>query len=504
MILYETVFPPTMLVTAVTLFILPIIRWIEEKTEVWVLKTYTSIIWSIVIWIVTILDFIDVKTSGDKSFYPHLPLTKNTIEFVVNEHNVMLALIIGFLFIAVMFYSTRYLKWETLLDDAGMYKLYYYFLMFACYLGMLTVIYSNDAFTLFVGWELMVLPGYALIASRPRKKASEAAVKYALLSSIGSIFFFYGVATLYEITGELNLTRIQNYLNEHPELATNTSTWQTITFIIIGIGVTAGFVGMQTWAPDVYGEAPSSISAFISGGFALAAVIVFEKLIINTFPPVQYQYADIFLWGGILTMSLGNLGAVYQKDIRRFLGYSSIAQRGYLLFGIGLLAKATDSVKAISQAVYAQAIAYLLLEGVLFLAVGNILYLHWFNVRTRDITILQGSAKPYKMTAITIAVSALGLAGIPPTMGFVSKLSLFLVAGLVNAPYLAVFFFAINSVISVLYYARFIRNLVFTEPSENLLKIKEKIPVSMNFALFLIITVTIIMTVKPVSWILIL
>ena len=495
----NTFIPPPIIWAIAILWLLPIARWLEAKLDYWKIKSYLSIIWSMTIIASIGWEYYIVEKYGEKHFYPVKNNDYRAIEFIETTTNLSLLFIITSVFLIVTIYSLKYLRWETLLDDEGTYKLYYYFLLYSSLIGAMIVILTNDIFTLFVGWEFMVLPGYALVALRPRAKATEAGIKYAIQSSIGSIFLLYGITTVYEIAGTFNLTLINKALTQR-NMASETITWIAISFILIGIGVTAGFIGMQTWIPDAYGEAPSSVGAFVSGTFALTSVVAIYKLIIETFHPATYNYAALLLWGGILSMTVGNLGAIKQKDIRRFLGYSSIAQRGYLLFGLGIVAHMTTQTQEIIKAVYAQGIAYAILEGGLFLAVGNLLYLYFPPFATRSLKILKGCAKNHTTTAFTIVICSLGLAGIPPTFGFVSKLMLVIAAGLSAIPVTALIIFALNSAISIIYYARYINNLVFTAPSEEIKKVKEKIPFSMNLSLAIIIIVSLILTIKPQIW----
>jgi len=497
--LSQTFIPPPIILAISMLWLLPIARWLEARLDYWKIKSYLSIIWSLAVLSSIGWEFYIVTQYGEKHFYPVSNPDYRAIEFIENTTNLSIIFVITSVFFVVTIYSLKYLRWETLLDDEGTYKLYYYFLLYSSLVGAMTVILTNDAFTLFVGWEFMVLPGYALVSLRPRAKATEAGIKYAIQSSIGSIFLLFGITVMYEISGTFNLTRINKALiqSNYPE---GTNTWLAISFIIIGIGVTAGFIGMQTWIPDAYGEAPSSVGAFVSGTFALASVVAIYKLIINVFEPSYYSYSSLLLWAGILSMTVGNLGAIKQKDIRRFLGYSSIAQRGYLLFGLGIITYSATQTEELLKAVYAQGIAYAVLEGGLFLAIGNLLYLYFPLFATRSVKILKGSAKNHTTTAFTIVLCSLGLAGIPPTFGFVSKLTLIVAAGISQIPLIAIIMFALNSAISILYYARYINNLVFTAPEEKIKQIKSEVPFSMNLSLAVIILVSLVLTIKPEIW----
>ena len=185
------------------------------------------------------------------------------------------------------------------------------------------------------------------------------------------------------------------------------------------------------------------------------------------------------------------------------MGYSSIAQRGYLLFGLGIVSMANLPITDTITAVYAQAIAYLILEGVLFITVGNLLYLYFQKMRTRDIRILEGGAKHLRITGFAIVLAGLGLSGIPPTFGFATKISLVIIAGIGDISPAAFGLFVMNSLISIYYYVTFVQRLVMKKPSEELKQNieRESLPITMNLTTFLLILLCILLSLKPDLWI---
>ncbi len=501
--MYNTLFMPLPLLLAIlTLWILPLIRIVESKFEIWSIKAYFMVIWSLLINISILYNLIFLENNTEIKYYPVKNPSYQTIELIINQKNMLLIFFISIIFTLVMIYSIKYLKWETLLSDRGDYKLYYYILMMVSFIGIQIVIISNDAFTIFVGWELMVLPGYALIAIRPKKEASEAGIKYAIISTIGSIFLLYGITLLYQLTGTFNITMIHDILSKNPGYSSNVLVWQSIAFILIGIGVTAGFIGMHTWAPDVYGAAPSNVGAFISGSFALTSVISIYKLVLYIFDPSIFNYGEILIFGGLCVMTVGNLGALSQLDIRRFLGYSSISQRGYLLFGLGVVADYNNGNLSWINAVYAQAIAFLFLEGILFISFGNILFVYYQKMQTRNINQLKGSANKLHLTAFAIILASLGLSGLPPTFGFVTKFSIIIISATSGINILYFGIFILNSMLSIFYYINFAQKLVLQKPSSELKSMKESnTPLSIKFTMFTLVLFCIILSIKPSVWI---
>ncbi len=494
----DLLFPISILYNALWLLILPILLHIEARLDRYGLKSIFSIIWAL--GLNFLLGYELMNFEGDQTFSPNFQGTmkRTSIEFKMTRTIYGLVFLVSILFTAIMFYSWRYMRWETLLDDGGAYKLYYYFLMFTSLLGFQVVLYSNDAFLLFFGWELMVVPGYALISIRPTRHAARAGISYAMISSIGSIFLLYGVALIYQLTGTFNLTIASSEISAM-QLETDISPILAVVTIIVGIGVTAGLIGLQTWIPDSYSAATSPVGAFVSGTFTLAALIGYKKLIFDLFPFVNYSW--IFILGGLATMTIGNFGGIVQRDVRRILAYSSIGQRGYILFGLGIIAggiyKGVDffSLKDPFIVVIIFGIAFTFLEGNLFLIIGKVLYVSHFKSRTRDIVKLRGSLAKTPHTALMMIISSFGLAGLPPTIGFSSKLLLLYAVGKSGVQWWIITIFLGNSVVALIYYLKLIRFLLFTKREDPL--DMSLTPNSVNIAILFVSTICVVLGLMP-------
>ncbi len=494
-------FPVSIAMTALWLLILPIIRSIEDRINYYDLKAILSIGWAIFITSIMGYEFINLNSS-----YIISPDFKgmrilDVVEFRVSKSLLFVGLLVSFLFTIIIFYSLRYLRWETLLDDFGTYKLYYYFLFFSSYLGFQVVLFANDAFLLFVGWEMMVVPGYALVSIKPSKGSAEAGFKYAIISSIGSVFLLYGISILYQITGTFNLDVIKSKVSITQSLSQDLSTWLAIVFILIGLGVTAGFIGFHTWIPDAYGSATSPVGAFISGTFTIASTFALVKLVINVFSPNNYNYSMILIYGGLLTMSIGNLSAIQQYGVRRILGYSSIAQRGYILFGLGIVSyiiMKEHSYYTLDHGfgvIYMYALSFAFLEGTLFLIVGKILYGTQLVTKSRDMRDLRGALVNNPKTALMTIISALGLAGIPPSFGFISKILLVMTTGQSGINNIIIALFLLNSAVSLVYYLRIIKYLLFTQPRE---KFDMSVtPKTVSIAIFFVSVISVTLGIFP-------
>ncbi len=492
--------PLSVLTTAIWLLILPIVMHLEIRFDVFSIKGTLSIVVALVINFVLGYELYthdaDVILSPD--FAGVVP--SRLVEFSLTRLNLTTAFFSSVLFTAIIFYSWKYMRWETLLDDNGTYKLYYYFLMFTSFMGFQVIVFSNDAFLLFFGWEMMVVPGYALVAIRPTRHAARASYSYAIISSIGSIFMLYGISMIYQLTGTFNLD-IAATMIASADLSRDFSAWFAIVMITIGVGVTAGFIGFQTWIPDAYSAATSPVGGFVSGTFTIAALFAYNNLILRLFSPVVFDYSWLFIVGGLATMTVGNFGAIVQRDVRRILGYSSIGQRGYVLFGFGLVSLATSAgtdllglTEPMVVVIYFT-IGFTFLEGNLFLIIGKVLYVAQFEVNSRDIIDLRGSLSNTPHTAMMMILSALGLAGIPPTIGFSTKIMLLFIAGESGVDWWLILLFLLNSIIALIYYSNLLRILLFTKREDPLdMSIS---PGTVNTAIFLVSIICILLGLAP-------
>ena len=492
--------PLPILLNAGWIFILPLIMHLEIKLDNFSIKGVLSIFAALVINVV--LGYQVLNFSKEKIISPDFSgaLPRHLVEFAITRTNLATAFFVSVLFTAIIFYSWRYMRWETLLDDDGTYKLYYYFLMSTSFLGFQVIVFSNDAFLLFFGWEMMVVPGYALIAIRPTKHAARASYSYAVVSSLGSIFLLYGISMIYQITGTFNLDIAATTIRAG-DYSKDLSSWMAILLITIGVGVTAGFIGFQTWIPDAYSAATSPVGAFVSGTFTIASVFAYVNLIFRIFPSAIFGYSWIFIVGGLATMTVGNFGGIVQRDVRRILGYSSIAQRGYILFGFGVISIGQSSginfygiVNSMSVIVIF-AIGFSFLEANLFMIIGKVLYVAQFDVNSRDIYDLRGSLSNTPHTAMMFILSALGLAGIPPTIGFTTKILLLLTAGKAGIEWWIILLFLLNSVVALIYYTNLLRIMLFTKREDPL--DMSLSPGTVNTAIFLVSIFCILLGLAP-------
>ncbi len=354
--------------------------------------------------------------------------------------------VLGFL---VALYSISYMENESRLTE-------FYTLMTFMMAGMTGVVMAGDMFTLFVFWELMGLSSYVLVAFlKSRWGPIEAGFKYLVMSATASAFLILSMAIIYGMTGTLNFAYIADSLRGAPA-----SPWIIALFstLVVGFGVKSAIVPLHTWLPDAHPEAPSPISALLSGIVIETGLYALARVLFLTFDPGMFKLPIAFL--AVLTMTLANVMALLQSDIKRLLAYSSIAQIGYML--VGLAAGTTYGFMALFLHIFNHS----MMKGMAFLASGSIVH----ETGTRDINSLRGIGKMMPVTSLSLFIALLGLGGVPGTNGFISKYHLFSAAFGSGLGWLGIMG-VLNSALSMAYYIR-IMQVLLASPKEGL-KAKE-------------------------------
>ena len=380
-------------------------------------------------------------------------LTSFSAGFRIDMLSVFMAAIsIGLgLFVAV--YSIKDME-----NDTG--TLLFYTLLTAMISGMVGVAFAGDLFTLYVFWELMCVSSYVLVAFRKTEwEPIEAGVKYLIMSAAGSATLLLGMSLLYGITGTLNFQGLASALT-----AAKQNVWLSMSFLLIltGFGVKAAIVPLHTWLPDTYSAAPTSVSALLSGAVTETGVYALARTLFSAFLAFQVQWSLVLAVLSIVTMTLGNITALLQKDVKRLLAYSSIAQVGYMLVGLAV------GTQLGLTGTFLQILNHALMKGTAFLCIGAIIY----RTGTRQLDEIAGVGRKMPLTLIIFAISLFALTGMPPLNGFVSELTLFTSAVQANMAWLGIAII-LNSILSAAYYLQVIRFLVRPGMSEKLEKVKE-------------------------------
>jgi proton-translocating NADH-quinone oxidoreductase chain N len=376
---------------------------------------------------------------------------------VISRLSIYVSAIAILLCIVTSVYTLAYLSKS---GNAAMF----YALTLLLAVSIIGVTISGDLLTLFIFWEAMSVSAYALVAFQKRNwEAIEATIKYLLLSGVGSLTALYGIALLYEITGTLNIQSLTPLVAQ-PSIPIALS----LVFILAGFGVEAAIAPMHTWLPDAHPAAPSPMSALLSGIIIEIGSFVFIRILGSAFTGPLYvaflrPLISIF---AIATMFIGNLSALHQDDLKRLLAYSSIAQVGYILFGISTFTAAGFSASLFHIWNHA------LLKSLFFLLAGIVTYL----IGTRSLTSMAGIGRRYPLFAALIGMNALAMTGVPPFGMFWSEFLIALSAlGLKSALMTAgVALMLVNVLISIVYYFRAIRIMIFSQPSEYLLTVQPK------------------------------
>lgn len=318
---------------------------------------------------------------------------------------------------------------------------YFAFILFAA-VGMMIMAGSMDLITIYVGLELMAISMYVLVGIyRTEPLSNEAAMKYFLLGLLATAFLLYGISFAYGFFGTTNLVLIKDVLQNSG--AGNSGYVLAMILLAAAFGFKIAAVPFHMWTPDVYQGAPIPVAAFISVGPKLAAFAVLGRVFIYSLSALKAEWAIIFTVISLLTMTVGNVAAIAQTDMKRMLAYSSIAHAGYCLIGI-------VSGDMVSVLFY--------LGGYLFMNVGVfsvIIFLNKNGISGPELDDFSGLNERYPGIALLASIFLLSLAGVPPTAGFVGKFYVFMAAVKSNYIFLAVAG-VLNSVIALYYYLRVI------------------------------------------------
>lgn len=337
----------------------------------------------------------------------------------------------------------------------------YYSLLIGLTLGMVLMAGASNLLMMYLAVELSSIASYVLSGyTREARDSSEASLKYVIYGSVSSGLMLYGMSILYGITGSLDLYAINTALAA--------GGYSNFGLMIAGILIVAGFgykisaVPFHFWTPDVYEGAPITITAFLSvaskaGGFALMIRffnVVFVDESVTSLPEGAWASLTGFEWHhllaalSVLTMTLGNLVALWQNNLKRLLAYSSIAHAGYMLMGVVVLNN--EGLAAI--------LVYFVVYLFMNLGAFYIVMLVANKTGSEDIEEYKGIGPKAPFVMVALAIFLVSLTGLPPTAGFIGKLYLF--AALLNNGWVWLAIVgAINSVISLYYYVRIFRNM---------------------------------------------
>ncbi len=372
----------------------------------------------------------------------------------------------------------------------------FYALILIATVGMSLVSTASDLLIIFVGVEMVSIPSYAMVAlKRHDARAAEAAVKYVIIGGLSSGLTVYGISMLFGLSGSTNIAEIAGYIGAEGYTAALVI---AIVTMIAGYGFKIAAVPFHSWAPDVYEGAATPVTIFLSTGSKKMGLVVFIKIFFVMFVAVQalqsglvegVQY--IFAIIAAVTMTIGNIVAIVQTNVKRMLAYSSIAQAGYMLIALAVMSQwaLTGTIYYMFVHVFMKAGAFVVVAALISAGVGETL---------KD---YRGIAKRAPLLSALMLLFLFSLAGIPPLGGFTAKFFLFSAAivpvpgGEISFQWLWLAFVAIlNSAISLYYYAKVIKAM-YIEKGDTEERIK--IPTTFTVVAILCVIGVILLGVYP-------
>lgn len=362
--------------------------------------------------------------------------------------------------------------------------------------GMCFVATADNLLTIFVGVEMVSIPSYVMVAlKRHDSRAAEAAIKYVIIGGLSSGLTVYGISMLFGLSGSTDIATIATFIGANGYSA---ALLIGIVTMIAGYGFKIAAVPFHMWAPDVYEGAPTSVSIFLSTGSKKMGIVVFLKVFFVIFVTVQATQSGLtegvqYLFAIIaaITMTVGNVVAIAQNNVKRMLAYSSVAQAGYLLIALAVMSEwaVASSIYYMFVHVFMKGGAFIVVAALITTGVGETL---------RD---YRGLAKRAPLLAAMMLIFLFSLAGIPPLGGFTGKFFLFS-AAVVEGPGLAVtsqwiwlaFVAVINSAISLYYYTRVIKAM-YVDKGETEERIK--VPATFTVVALMCVIAVIVLGVYP-------
>jgi NADH-quinone oxidoreductase subunit N len=361
----------------------------------------------------------------------------------------------------------------------------YYALIFFATLGMMLMAAGTHLITIFLGLETMSISIYVLAGMiREDRRSVEAALKYFLLGAFATGFLLYGIALIYGATGSLYLKDVAAYIASK-NLLRSPMLLMSLVFLTIGFGFKVASVPFHMWTPDVYEGAPTSITAFMATGVKAAAFAAFVRVFFSALPGFRPDWTSVMWLIAVATMTLGNIVAISQTNIKRMLAYSSIAHAGYILVAF----VAGNDLGTSGILFYLMAYA--------FMNIGAFTCVILLGKKGEENTLINdyaGIGFKYPLLAASMTIFLLSMAGIPPLGGFMAKFYVFSAAVKSKFYWLAILG-VLNSAVSVYYYLR-VTVLMYFRESEREITGLQFSPASV-FALVLAVIGTLYMGIFP-------
>ncbi|MBA3063791.1 MAG: NADH/ubiquinone/plastoquinone (complex I), partial [Atribacteria sp.] len=399
------------------------------------------------------------------------------IVLVLDGLTVFMLITVNLIAFFISIYSISYMNRFT-----SKWKFYTLFLLMVA--GMNGVVVTGDIFNLFVFLEIASVASYALVAFGTERHELEAAFKYTVMSTVGSLFILLGIVFLYSYTSTLNMADMANVLAQKG--MSNIVIMVSILFIM-GFGLKAALVPFHAWLPDAHPSAPAPISAMLSGVLIKSLGIYTLCRFFYNIIGINSSFSSILMILGTLSMVIGVFLAIGQWDFKRLLAYHSISQIGYVILGIGLgtpLGIIGGLFHLFNHSVF---------KSLLFLNSGAVEY----ATGTRDLQKMGGLMTKMPITGATSLVASMSIAGIPPFNGFWSKLIIIIAA--VQANRLGYAFWAVlASILTLASFTKVMKYAFFGKLRDKWNKVEE-VPVFMKFAMIILALICVVGGVLLIS-----
>ena len=373
----------------------------------------------------------------------------------------------------------------------------YYAMLLAMIGLMIGLACAGDLFNLWVWFEGMAISSYLLVAFYREQAASlEAGMKYLVQSAIGSVMVLMGIALVLANAGTLDLSGIREAVSGSD--VNRLALLGAGALFVIGFGVKVAIVPLHTWLPDAHSQAPSGISAMLSGVVIEVGLIAMLRAL-SVLPGFSLSWGILFMAFGALNILYGNLLALRQTVVKRMLAYSSLSHIGYILLGLGVALNSGMELGA--QGAFFHLFNHMLMKGLAFLSVGALIYglfLRNDSHASLKISDLAGTSQKYPMVALALSIAVLGLGGLPPLAGFMSKWQIFVAGFQTQNIWIIVLmvFMALNSVLSLAYYAPLVNMMYRKSPSAQVLAGK-RLSLAIVLPLLVMMTAVIVLGFMP-------
>jgi multicomponent Na+:H+ antiporter subunit D len=474
------------LVVAISLlsaFTILVVGWRNKKS-----CAFISIATILIQFIMSIFILNHVLTKGTIHYWLGGWMPPWGIEYVVDALNAYVLVIVLFLSLVCVVYSKRSIEHELPHKIVPFYTVYQLLVT-----GLCGVTVTGDIFNMYVFIEIMSISAYALIASRGGI-ALKASFTYLVMGSIGACFFLLGIGFLYTVTGSLNMHDLSLLL---PPLYGNKVVQAAFVFFLVGLSIKMALFPLHTWLPDAHSFAPSEISAMLSGIIIEVSTYALIRVCFSVYTLNYIKLLPIFdflCWIAALGIIIGSILAIAQYNLKRMLAYSSVSQMGYIMLAVGLSVSTTTHPWCGLTPALMHILNHALMKGCLFLVAGAFIYKAglWYITDFRGL----GRKMPYTCAAFSLA--AISMIGVPPSVGFVSKLYIIL-ASLDAGKFIFVAIMLLSTLLNLVYFWRVIETMYMKreEGEKYSSSTKDEIPLSM---LIPVLTLAFLCIIVGILW----